>query len=377
MSTGNTLPHLDPRYFPPLRDRGELRYTVVAVLREALAPVTLRTDEYIMSQWLPVSRANPDPVERAVMTGRKQVAPEKAAARALLRRERVVSFEERPEKGRMDTGSDGLPLCEAGVAQCLRCATCVTYGGSDAGGGGYKSRVILTDAYTVRPIWQLYEERSANVLYEDGTTNKHGKTSEKLFKHRILRPGTMFLSFMIFCDMPLEIVQFGLYNLATTSRYGASPTRQGEMANHVIGILQCNTTQPFSNQRWVERVTDRLIADGHLSPTFYRPLVVDPDKTPDPDEQQALRSRWWLSAIALRAAAVATLQDVVDRPPPATTIDRAVLDAGQIDEILDTLPRGERVKPWVDQLMGYSAAYFQQNMAKARKKDKATDGDGE
>jgi CRISPR-associated protein Csc2 len=193
-------------------------------------------------------------ISRLVMFKRKQVTPERLAGRVLLRSAGFTSATE---------GDDNF--CEYNSQKsCKKCPDCILYGFAVGDSGAERSKVYSDSAFSLSP----YDETSRrsftfNAPFEGGTMSEKGEMRSAINELEHILPEVAFPTIESLRDPTMEGFIYVLGNLMRTRRYGAQESRTGAMANHIIGIVLCDS-EIFSNLHFTQALYDAL--EGNLSP---------------------------------------------------------------------------------------------------------------
>lgn len=190
-----------------------------------------------------------DPVQRIVITKRKQTAVERRTGREDLRKQGLPCLD---NDGNIDSNSVDAYLYGYAVGQ----------------GGAQKSRVITEDAFSILSTSQVMGNRTSNKLYDTGTMiDVTGKQSESLFNSDYVRPETHFLDIETLKDITTDELFYVLGNILRTSRYGAISTRIGKIKNTLAQVI-FSDTEIFSTLELTQQVYDSLCPADDSEPDF-------------------------------------------------------------------------------------------------------------
>ncbi|MEA5574895.1 type I-D CRISPR-associated protein Cas7/Csc2 [Anabaena sp. UHCC 0451] len=189
-----------------------------------------------------LQKCKTDPIQRVVITKRKQTAVERRTGREDLRKQNLLCL---TDDGAIHPDSiDGY-----------------IYGYAVGQGGAQKSRVITEDAFSVLTTSQVVDTRTSNALFETGTMrDAQGKQSESLFNSEYVRPETHFLDIETLKDVTPDELFYVLGNILRSSRYGAVSSRIGKVKNTVAQVV-FSDTEIFSTLELTQHVYDALLGN--------------------------------------------------------------------------------------------------------------------
>lgn len=209
-----------------------LKTIQVLVLREALDYLVLRTEDTreINDVVTPSLRPGQPELRRVAFLGGKQKAVESREFERLLR---AASDE---------TGFDQLAWqdrkeCFLKGNLCLRCPRCGLFGATSTESGkgqkpNIKHRIEYSTAFSLLPYEEVVDEVTFNAI-----DDARQITDRALGSRPCVRPGTLFASVVTFrCVTPHEFL-LALKVLLSARSYGAESRTQGDVRNHVIGIV--------------------------------------------------------------------------------------------------------------------------------------------
>jgi CRISPR-associated protein Csc2 len=189
------------------------------------------------------------PVQRIVITKRKQTAVERRTGREDLRKQGLPCL--------TDEGNSNPESVDAYL-----------YGHAVGQDGAQKSRVITEDAFSILSTAQVMGNRTSNKLYDTGTMiDVTGKQSESLFNSDYVRPETHFLDIETLKDVTADELFYVLGNILRTSRYGAISTRIGKVKNTLAQVI-FSDTEVFSTLELTQQVYDALCPADDSEPDF-------------------------------------------------------------------------------------------------------------
>jgi CRISPR-associated protein Csc2 len=190
-----------------------------------------------------VQKRKTDPIQRVVITKRKQTAVERRTGREDLRKQNLLSL--------TDDGSIHPDSVDAYL-----------YGYAVGQGGAQKSRVITEDAFSVLPTSQVVDVRTSNALFETGTMrdsrDENAEASTSLFESEYVRPETHFLDIETLKDVTPDELFYVLGNILRSSRYGAVSSRIGKVKNTIAQVI-FSDTEIFSTLELTQHVYDTLL----------------------------------------------------------------------------------------------------------------------
>lgn len=190
-----------------------------------------------------VQKRKTDPIQRVVITKRKQTAVERRTGREDLRKQNLLSL--------TDDGSIHPDSVDAYL-----------YGYAVGQGGAQKSRVITEDAFSVLPTSQVVDVRTSNALFETGTMrdsrDENAEASTSLFESEYVRPETHFLDIETLKDVTPDELFYVLGNILRSSRYGAVSSRIGKVKNTIAQVI-FSDTEIFSTLELTQHVYDALL----------------------------------------------------------------------------------------------------------------------
>ena len=243
------------------------RYITLFLLREVESEAIFRTEgsgEPLNREFVyPGLRSDDEPIQRVVISKRKQTAVERRTGRELLRRYELL-FEKDKKSG----------VCALNRNNpCGKCMDCMIYGYAVGGGGAQKSRVITDDAFSLHPAATIVGIKQFNALFDNGTMRdpETGKPSTSIGADEYVKPETIFLDMETLKDMTQGEFLYVLGNILRSTRYGAISSRIGKIRNHLVGVA-FSDCELFSNLEWTQATYDQLRGDAE-EPEF--PLHID------------------------------------------------------------------------------------------------------
>lgn len=276
-------------FLPAYSNYPQGRYASIFLLRQTESEAIFRTE----GRGEPLSKAfvhpglsrNGEPVQRVVISKRKQTAVERRTGRELLRSHDLLF---------VGAGQEGVCALNRNNP-CGKCMDCMLYGYAAGGRGAQKSRVVSDDAFSLHPAPTVAATRHFNTLFDNGTTRdpESGESSTSMGTDEYVKPETIFLDIETVRDTTVAEFQYVLGNILRSARYGAIASRIGKVRNHVVALI-FSDCEMFSNLEWTQATYDRL-RDGRAEPDF--PLHVE----------------------AVRQAARATIRELTPRVVGQTT----------------------------------------------------------
>ena len=244
-----------PEYVKFLQERYQEypqgKYVNLILIRKTESEAIFRTEgsgeplcrEFVQAG---VQKRKTDPIQRVVITKRKQTAVERRTGREDLRKQNLLCLNE--------DGASHPDSIDAYI-----------YGYAVGQGGAQKSRVITEDAFSVLPVSQVVDIRTSNALFETGTmrdTRDEGaEASTSLFGSEYVRPETHFLDIETLKDVTPDELFYVLGNILRSSRYGAVSSRIGKVKNTLAQVI-FSDTEIFSTLELTQRVYDVLPRDS-------------------------------------------------------------------------------------------------------------------
>lgn len=190
------------------------------------------------------------PIDRIVISKRKQTAVERRTGRELLRDFDVYA---------------GDKKCLLNTQEpCGKCPDCYLYGYAVGSGGAQRSRVMTEDAFSLLDAAEVTAERTFNALFDNSTMRnpETGQASTSLGSSEYVRPGTHFLDIETVKDVTAAEFFYVLGNILQSSRYGAIGTRIGVVKNQVLGIA-VGKQEIFSTLELTQATYDLLESKQH------------------------------------------------------------------------------------------------------------------
>jgi CRISPR-associated protein Csc2 len=239
------------------------KYVNLIIIRKTQSEAIFRTEgsgEPLCTEFVQagMQRRDTDPIQRVVITKRKQTAVERRTGREDLRKQNLPCLNE-----------DGTVNTESVDAY--------VYGYAVGQGGAQKSRVITEDAFSILATSQVLNLRTSNALFETGTMrpnrNPNAEASTSLFESDYVLPETHFLDIETLKDVTADELVYVIGNILRSSRYGAVSSRNGKVKNTLAQVI-FSDTEIFSTLELTQKVYDTLISSsGNLELDF--PLADD------------------------------------------------------------------------------------------------------
>ncbi len=242
-----------PHFMPTYSNFPHGRYITLILARWIESEAIFRTEgsgEPLNKEFVFPGLEEAEPIQRVVVSKRKQTAVERRTGRELLRRLDLL-FE----------GSDGVCTLNRNNP-CERCLDCMIYGYAAGGGGAQKSRVITDDAFSLHLVHQIVGTRTFNAPFDNSTPwdREAAKQMTGLGEDEYVKPQTVFLDMETLKDLTAAEFQYVLGNVLRSSRYGAISSRLGKVHNVLLGVV-FSDCELFSNLELVQATYDRLRND--------------------------------------------------------------------------------------------------------------------
>ncbi len=237
------------------------KYMTLLLVRQVASEAMFRTEgsgEPLTTEFVFPGTTASEPIQRVVISKRKQTAVERRVGRELLRQHDLLHKTEKEQR-----------VCALNTNNpCEQCIDCMLYGYAAGGGGAQRSRIITDDAFSLHQAPTIIGERQFNALF-DNSTMRNPETNEpstSIGTDPYVRPEAVFLDMETLKDVTPDEVRYILGNVLRASRYGAISSRIGRVHNHLIGVAfsQCEL---FSNLEWVQHTYD-LLRGEQLEPEF-------------------------------------------------------------------------------------------------------------
>ena len=191
------------------------------------------------------------PMQRVVISKRKQTAVERRTGRELLRRHDLLH-----------STKDGVCALNRNNP-CEKCMDCMIYGYAAGGGGAQKARVITDDAFSLHPVHQILGTKQFNALFDNSTMRdpETGKASSSIGTDEYVKPQSVFLDMETLKDLTMGEFQYVLGNILRSTRYGAISSRIGKVHNALLGVV-FSDCELFSNLELTQAAYDLLLGDA-------------------------------------------------------------------------------------------------------------------
>ncbi|MCW3053653.1 MAG: Type CRISPR-associated protein Cas7/Csc2 [Chthonomonadales bacterium] len=236
------------------------KYVTLLILRQAQSEVIFRTEgsgEGLSFDTVQSGLKNSEPMQRAVITKRKQVAVERRTGRELLREHDLLFYKGGAKKGKAEE------ICALNRNMpCEHCIDCMLYGFAAGGGGAQKSRVMTDDAFSLHPFAKVTAQRTFNGLFDNSTMRDpvDGSPSTSIQSDEYVKPGALFVDMQTLKDVTEGEMIYALANVMRSRRYGAISSRMGKMRNILVGVI-FSDCELFSNLELTQAVYDRVTED--------------------------------------------------------------------------------------------------------------------
>lgn len=236
------------------------RYVTLIVARWIESEAIFRTEgsgEPLSKEFVLAGQNGGEPIQRVVISKRKQTAVERRTGRELLRRHNLL-FESKAGSG----------ICALNRNNpCEKCMDCMIYGYAAGGGGAQKARVITDDAFSLHPVHQILGTKQFNALFDNSTMRdpETGKASSSIGTDEYVKPQAVFLDMETLKDLTPNEFQYVLGNILRSARYGAVSSRIGKVQNALLGVV-FSDCELFSNLELTQAAYDLLRdANGDLN----------------------------------------------------------------------------------------------------------------
>lgn len=228
------------------------RYVTLIVARWIESEAIFRTEgsgEPLNKEFVHAGLNGGDPIQRVVISKRKQTAVERRTGRELLRHNELLF-----------STKEGICALNRNNP-CEHCMDCMIYGYAAGGGGAQKSRVITDDAFSLHPAHQVLGTKQFNALFDNSTMRdpETGKPSASIGTDEYVRPQAVFLDMETLKDLTAAEFHYVLGNVLRSSRYGAVSSRIGKVQNELLGVV-FSDCELFSNLELTQATYERLRA---------------------------------------------------------------------------------------------------------------------
>lgn len=243
------------RYFAPTYSNyPQGRYITLIVSRWIESEAIFRTEgsgEPLNREIVHAGLANKQPIQRIVISKRKQTAVERRTGRELLRRHELLF-----------TNKDKVVCALNTNNPCEQCIDCMVYGFAAGGGGAQKSRVITDDAFSIHPVGQVLDSKTFNAPFDNSSPwdRDNKKQMTGLGEDEYVKPESVFLDMETLKDVTEDEFIYVLGNVLRSSRYGAISSRIGKVKNVLLGVV-FSDCELFSNLELTQMCYDRLLSD--------------------------------------------------------------------------------------------------------------------
>jgi CRISPR-associated protein Csc2 len=231
------------------------RYITLILARWIESEAIFRTEgsgEPLNKEFVYAGLNDGEPVQRVVISKRKQTAVERRTGRETLRRHDLLF-----------STSDGVCALNRNNP-CEKCMDCMIYGYAAGGGGAQKSRVITDDAFSLHPVHQVLGVKQFNALFDNSTMRdpETGKASSSIGTDEYVKPQSVFLDMETLKDLTAAEFQYVLGNVLRSTRYGAISSRIGKVQNELLGVV-FSDCELFSNLELTQATYDLLLEGGN------------------------------------------------------------------------------------------------------------------
>jgi CRISPR-associated protein Csc2 len=252
----NILDKYSQHFLPTYSNYPQGRYATLIVARWIESEAIFRTEgsgEPLNKEFVHAGQNGGEPVQRVVISKRKQTAVERRTGRELLRRHELL-FESKSGSG----------ICALNRNNpCEKCMDCMIYGYAAGGGGAQKARVITDDAFSLHTVQQVVGTKQFNALFDNSTMRdpESGKASSSIGTDEYVKPQAVFLDMETLKDVTVAEFQYILGNVLRSARYGAISSRIGKVQNDLLGVV-FSDCELFSNLELTQATYDLLRVDG-------------------------------------------------------------------------------------------------------------------
>lgn len=227
------------------------RYMTVVIARHIESEAIFRTEgsgEPLNKEFTFGGKKDDSPIQRVVISKRKQTAVERRTGRELLR---TFNLLKKTKEGDVCALNRNAP--------CEKCMDCMIYGYAAGGGGAQRSRVVTDDAFSLHSANVVTSTKQFNALFDNSTMRdpETGEPSTSIGTDEYVMPGSVFLDMETFRDLTREEFIYVFGNVLRSSRYGAISSRIGKVQNHVASVI-LSDCEVFSNLELTQQVYDAL-----------------------------------------------------------------------------------------------------------------------
>jgi CRISPR-associated protein Csc2 len=259
-----------------------------------------------------------DPIQRVVISKRKQTAVERRTGRELLRHHDLL----------FTSNAGGICALNRNNP-CEKCMDCMIYGYAAGGGGAQKARVITDDAFSLHPVHQVLGTKQFNALFDNSTMRdpETDKASSSIGTDEYVKPQAVFLDMETLKDLTAAEFRYVLGNVLRSTRYGAISSRIGKVQNELLGVV-FSDCELFSNLE-LTQTTYQLLLNGTNELDFPLPKTSVHEKVQQAASQ--LMGRVVGQTIALNRDEVTQLvQEMIDLYADETAVSRLLQETSTI-----------------------------------------------
>ncbi|MCB9009444.1 MAG: type I-D CRISPR-associated protein Cas7/Csc2 [Ardenticatenaceae bacterium] len=250
----DSLKPYSDHFLPAYSNYPHGRYVTLILARWIESEAIFRTEgsgEPLSKEFVLPGLDGGEPVQRVVISKRKQTAVERRTGRELLRRHDLLH-----------STKDGICALNRNNP-CEKCMDCMIYGYAAGGGGAQKARVITDDAFSLHPVHQILGTKQFNALFDNSTMRdpETGKASSSIGTDEYVKPQSVFLDMETLKDLTVGEFQYVLGNVMRSARYGAISSRIGKVQNELLGVV-FSDCELFSNLELTQAAYDLLLGDA-------------------------------------------------------------------------------------------------------------------
>lgn len=250
----NSLEKYADQFLPAYSNYPQGHYVTLIVARWIESEAIFRTEgsgEPLSKEFVLSGLNGGEPIQRVVISKRKQTAVERRTGRELLRRHDLLH-----------SAKEGICALNRNNP-CEKCIDCMVYGYAAGGGGAQKARVITDDAFSLHPVHQILGTKQFNALFDNSTMRdpETGKASSSIGTDEYVKPQSVFLDMETLKDLTLGEFQYVLGNVLRSTRYGAISSRIGKVNNALLGVV-FSDCELFSNLELTQATFDVLLGDA-------------------------------------------------------------------------------------------------------------------
>jgi CRISPR-associated protein Csc2 len=255
MQTLSALSQYSEYLLPKYSNFPQGAYVSLILIRKTESETIFRTEgsgEGLSKEIVTAGVTHTTPIQRVVMSKRKQTAVERRTGRELLRSHDLLKM--------VTVNKEVRPCALNTNAPCGECIDCMLYGYAVGGGGAQKSRVMTDDAYSIGAVAQVTGKRTFNATFDNGTMRNPftNEPSTSINEDEYLLPETHFLDIETLKDVTVGELQYVIGNILRSSRYGAISSRLGRVRNTIAAMI-FSDTEIFSNLELTQYVYDALL----------------------------------------------------------------------------------------------------------------------